>query len=59
MLEVGRVVVRPMPQLALGANVARDSPDSVVPPVQLIDRLEDFQRPASSVTRRVPRAGPC
>jgi len=27
--------------------------------VQLIDRLEDFQRPASSVTRRVPRAGPC
>lgn len=96
-LPVARLVVRPIAQLSLGANLARDSGDSlrwgaeavieerglyvrgeyitrhvrgrlqedddagwyvlsvvrVVPQVQVLARLEDFQRPSYGVSRRV------
>ena len=96
-LAVGRLVVRPLAQLALGSSVTRTSSDSVrwgveataeyggamlrseyitrhlqgrarnkddygwyvlggfrvIPQVQLFGRLEDFQRPAIGIARRV------
>ncbi len=96
-LAVGRLVVRPLAQLALGSSVTRTNSDSVrwgvegtgeyggamvrseyitrhlqgrarnkddcgwyvlggfrvIPQVQLIGRLEDFQRPAIGIARRV------
>jgi hypothetical protein len=96
-LLVGRLVVRPVAQLAVGASATRDGADSlrwgveanveergamargeyiarhrrdrrradedhgwyvlagfrIVPPFQLIARVEDFQRPALGISRRV------